>query len=411
MRENTLENRANWFIAYSAADENSLRRSIPVIPDLPSAPTSRLMIERLLPLRIIVLGLLGVALAVLGLLEDGLESLLLLDALVICAFVWILRIRVRSVPSDFPWVTSDWFWTILALAGLAGGFSALFFEDSTKEGLIGVQLVTSFAVMVVCLSGYLQHKKEVELNNARSTLETEAFERAVRARDAALNKKAIVEREIEAMAVTCLHYDDMVRIRGELFEEALSNAFAELGVSPETQEQVLSDRDRLVLESAGPTFGSGNVRSSYERPIIEFPFDLRMARRADSPVLSRYLAHLYTVKIALVLPQGFGTYDAIVDSVQMTITTRGHELLLWKSISRVVRSNAEDDQSSDMISVQSYGGSETLIPVNGFLIREQLESIPVAPIAAEDGDLGASISTRVVNSFVLAVQGKMVENN
>lgn len=411
VKENTLENRANWFIAFSANDEQILRRSIPVVPDLPAEPTPRRIVERLFPTKIVLLGLLALALAILGILGNGFEAVLYLDVLVFAATIVVLVRRRRVTPFDFPWEASDWMWAVLALAGLMGGFAAPFFEEVTQKLLVGGQLVTSAGLLVAALHGYLQHKQEVELNNSRSQTETDAYDRAVHARNIALNKKASIEREIENMAIPCLHYDEMVRIRGELFEQALSRAFAELGVSPETQEQVLSERDRLILESAGPTFGAGSFRSNYDRPVIEFPFDLRMARRTDSPVLSRYLSHLYTVKIALVLPQGFGTYDAIADSVQMTITTRGHELLLWKSISRVVRANAEDDQSSDMISVQSYGGSETLIPVNGFLIREQLETIPVVPIAADEGGSEDPATTRVVNSFVLAVQGKMIENN
>ena len=130
----------------------------------------------------------------------------------------------------------------------------------------------------------------------------------------------------------------------------------------------------------------------------------------DTPALRRYLSHLYVCKIGLVLPQGFGIYEAVVDSVNQLIHTRSHELLVWKSISRVTRQNANSLDDSDVISIQSYGGSETLLPVNGFFIKETTESVPVEKVLDDLGmQPGDATPRKMVNSFVLAIQQKMTQ--
>ena len=101
----------------------------------------------------------------------------------------------------------------------------------------------------------------------------------------------------------------------------------------------------------------------------------------------------------------------IVDSVDLQVATRDLELLLWRSISRVARLNADEIGDADVISIQSYGGSESAIAVNGIFVNENIELIPVVPLSSDEwsGDQYAG-SPRQVSAFVLSIQNRMTEH-
>ena len=70
--------------------------------------------------------------------------------------------------------------------------------------------------------------------------------------------------------------------------------------------------------------------------------------------------------------------------------------------------NTDDSVESDTVSIQSYGGSETILPVNGFFVGENNESVTVVSLELPDGETDSGVTqNRVVNSFVLSIQQKM----
>jgi hypothetical protein len=114
------------------------------------------------------------------------------------------------------------------------------------------------------------------------------------------------------------------------------------------------------------------------------------------------------------LPQGLGTYEAVVDSVNGNHKMLGSQITMWKSISRVNRENTLEDWKEDVIVLETYGGTKTLLLINGVSIKENQEVIPVADSADAknimDDDIGTD-SGRLVNSFVFEIQQKMTEGS
>jgi hypothetical protein len=156
--------------------------------------------------------------------------------------------------------------------------------------------------------------------------------------------------------------------------------------------------------------------SDYSRPIVEFKPGVLPRHPKDAPILADYLAHLYSCTLAIILPQGLGTYDVVIDSVNLHHRTLGNQLTMWKSISRVNRENSREDGpdswSEETIVLETYGGTKTHLEINGISIKENRELIPVVDSSHEPGLVQRKIEMpkgRMVNSFVLAIQQKMTE--
>ncbi|MFM8946882.1 MAG: hypothetical protein ACKOJC_09280 [Actinomycetota bacterium] len=404
---NSRETRENWFKAYPADEEQALRRSIPAIPPMPDMPGSEIDMTRKAPQIPMWIFLLSANIGVLGALQEG---LLVLNAIPAVLLVWMIVTRQRLQPYTFPWSPLSFFCTVALIVFLVGG-GVLAIVDSDRSVDVGIiqAAVFVFAILVVFMQWVIEWLS-VKQHNQRVESQRRLYETGCRAREAAFRLKKEIEDQIAKMSVPCLHYDEMARLRSELLQEALRRAFAELGVSPETQATVMRDRERLVLESSGPTFGRGSIASEYERPIVEFPFALKKFSTSETPAMAYYLSHLYEVRVAVVLPEGFGIVTLMIDSVDLTVSTRDLELLLWRSISRVARLNADEIGDADVISVQSYGGSESVIAVNGIFVNENIELIPVVPLSAGEwtGDQTGG-SARQVSAFVLSIQNRMTE--
>jgi len=405
---NTRETRENWFKAYPADQELALRRSIPEIPPMPEMPGTEIDMQRKAPWVPLWIFLLSANIGVLGALVEG---LLLLNIIPAVLLVWMIVTRKNLQPYSFPWSPVALFYSFALIVFLIGG-AVVVIVDSEKSIDVGiVQAVVFVFFMLLVLLQWILEWTAVRVHNQRVEQQRRLYETGCRAREAAFRLKKEIEDQIAKMSVQCLHYTEMARIRSELLQEALRRAFAELGVSQETQAAVMRDRERLILESSGPTFGRGSIASQYERPIVEFPFALKRFSVSETPAMAFYLSHLYEVRVAVVLPEGFGIVTLIIDSVDLQVATRDLELLLWRSISRVARLNADEIGDADVISIQSYGGSESAIAVNGIFVNENIELIPVVPLSSDErsGDQYAG-SARQVSAFVLSIQNRMTEH-
>jgi len=402
----TTETRENWFKAYDASEERRLRSRMPQVPLVASTPDDSMVFDTPFPKKLLfVLILLFVA-------STATLGNRAFAAVTVIIGVWLL-IGLRKINNKAQlFKTESILLNPLPLVGLlsviAGMISLFNRPMSVILGLIF--LGGEISLLSRYVLSWFRIRREVKEHNLKIENQRRNYEESVKRHDEAMRTRRALEAEIDAIAIDCLHPDLMARERRRLLDSVLERAFAELGVSANDQRTVLAEKDRFVIEISGPITELGSIQSPYENPIIEFPGLLPSHSENDTPALRRYLAHLYVCKIGLVLPHGFGIYEAVVDSVNQSVHTRSHELLVWKSISRVTRQNAESLDDSDVISIQSYGGSETLLPVNGFFIHETTESVPVLQVLDDLGMQSVDTTPRkMVNSFVLAIQQKMTQ--
>lgn len=410
---NTRETRENWFKAYKADEENRLRQQIKPLPLIAKEPDELHQVSRPLPKELVTL----LAMMVVAVIASWVNKWLLWLALVPILYLIVPVFRggdlaniglVDSLPSrrkKFRIILS----IVLAVACLT-----TFLNRGWSVVASLVLLGLAACAWIFDVNNFLEERATVKSHNANVQLQVRAYEGSLAARKSAEISNSEVQAKIDQLAVECLDLSEMVRLRRGLLDQVLEAAFAELGVSTHDQQTVLGDRDRHVLEITGPTTGQGSFASDYDQPIIEFPSGLPRYSRYDTPALVTYLSHLYVCRIGLVLPQGFGYFEALVDSVDLKVHARGHELLLWKAISRVTRMNAGDELEADNISIQTYGGSETVLPVNGMYISEHQERVQTIDSTSYD-ELGFSNqphdSDYHVNSFVLSVQQRMSDAN
>lgn len=406
---NTRETRENWFKGYKSDEENRLRSQIRTMPQISKTPDELRHESRPFPKKLVTI-LVMIAIAIVA---SWINKWLLWTCLIPIAYVIVPVVKKVELEAiglfDLPMERRKVFRISLALillvacltTFLSRGWSV--FASFVLMGLVSLGWIAD-------VNKYLEEREEVRSHNASVQFQIRAYESSIAARQAVETSNRDVQSRIDQLAIECLDLSEMARLRRGLLDQALEAAFAELGVSTHDQQTVLADRDRHVLEITGPTAGIGTFASPYEQPIIEFPSGLPRFSRYDTPALVTYLSHLYVCRIGLVLPQGFGYFEALVDSVDLRVHPRGHELLLWKAISRVTRMNAGDEFEADSISIQTYGGSETVLPVNGMYIREQQERVQTIDSASND-DLGFENqpheSDYHVNSFVLSVQQRM----
>ena len=410
-RNNTKETRENWFKGFDATKKRELERQLPNIPIEPIDPGTARVQEIEFPKILLIFS----ALLLLCLILTGIKGWLVLSHLGPAAFLIISQMRTTTPNLRFLEAIRSLFGYLATGTALLTIVFFLYLEvgDGPKGIPISVDLLAIGVILASKLHPWLLEKNEVKLSNERHRMAVERFKRDTWSRQTALSTRKQIQERIDSIAIDCLHYEEMVRIRRELFDKILVDAFADLGVTEEVQREILSDRERHILEISGPLqFGN----SEYSRPIVEFKPGVLPRHPKDAPILADYLAHLYSCTLAIILPQGLGTYDVVIDSVNLHHRTLGNQLTMWKSISRVNRENSREDGpkswSEETIVLETYGGTKTHLEINGISIKENRELIPVVDSSQEPGLVQRKIDMpkgRMVNSFVLAIQQKMTE--
>jgi hypothetical protein len=407
---NSRTTRANWFVGIDSATEMTLRANLKPLPPLaPEAPADWRMSRDFPRILSFIVGL-----AAFSSIGSWFEKWMLWLNCVSIVFL-LVEILTRNELLQlgrFDQKTSRrLLLRIFFITLLTGGLTSVFFPRIVSVISSLILLSIMLVIANYDIRNWFHERQSVSSYNRTNQVQRDRRERSITARKQIEKSNSEVNSQLRKLYPERLHYSVMCQVRRELIDQVLLMAFAELGVSQVEQDFVLGDRDRFILEITGPTFGSGKFVSAFPSPIVQFPFELPRQNRHESPAILKFLSHLYLCRVGMVLPSGFGFFEAIVDSVDLLVHPRGHELLLWKAISRVTRLNAGDDSDADRISIQTYGGSETVLPVNGIFITEHLEKVASAGhrVEAEESIQVSNDSDYQVNSFVMAVQQKMVE--
>ena len=410
-RNNTKETRENWFKGFDTTKKRDLESQLPKIPNEPIDPgTARIQEIEFPKILLIFSGILLICLIL-----TGFQGWLVLSHFGASAFLIESQMRTSNPKLHFmEAIKSHLGYLALGTALLTTVFFLYLVIGDGPRGIpICFDLLVIGAIVTTKLQPWIVERNEVKLSNERHRMAVERFKRDTWSRQTALDTRKKIQEKIDSIAIECLHYEEMVRIRRELFDKILVDAFADLGVTEEVQREILSDRERNILEISGP-LQLGN--SEYSRPIVEFKPGVLPRHQKDAPILADYLAHLYSCTLAIILPQGLGTYDVVIDSVNLHHRTLGNQLTMWKSISRVNRENSREDGpdswSEETIVLETYGGTKTHLEINGISIKENRELIPVVDSSHEPGLVQRKIEMpkgRMVNSFVLAIQQKMTE--
>ena len=403
---NTLETRENWFKIFETGEVARLRNSLPYIPLAPEHPGEKKNPQLPRPLYwILILLVLGIA----GIATSYKSWFVILHYLLpVVSFVFEAKSPTHQKELK----------TILkSRLGLLGVFWAIWStllvvlvaSDLLHRGWVTVVDVLSIGfIFIKFVKPWIDEKKAVKEFNEFLERLLKKYQNEVDARERKIAEREELEKKLESLSIECLHYREMVKIRRDLLDKILVEAFADLGVSEEVQREILADRDRNILEMSGPL-----ESSSYERSIVEFKTGVLPWNSQDSPILRNFLSHLYACKIAIILPQGLGTFDVVIDSVTLDSHKLGNQLTMWKSISRVNREIQFDDWQEEKIVLETYGGTKTDLEVNGISVKENRELIPIIEVNVEtqlgDPSLTSEAKGRMVNSFVLAIQQKMSE--
>lgn len=403
---NTLETRENWFKIFETGEVARLRNSLPYIPPAPEHPGEKKTPQLPRPLYwifiLLVLGIAGIA--------TSYKSWLVILHYLLPVVSFVFEAKTSSHHKELK--------TILkSRLGLLGVFWAIWStlllvlvaSDLLPRGWVTVADVLSIGfIFIKYVRPWIDEKKAVKEFNVFLERLLNKYQSEVDARERKITERKDLEEKLESLSVECLHYREMVKIRRDLLDKILVEAFADLGVSEEVQREILADRDKNILEMSGPY-----QNSPYDRPIVKFKDGVLPWNSQDSPILANYLSHLYDCKIAIILPQGLGTFDVIIDAVTLDSHKLGNQLTMWKSISRVNREMQFDDWQKEKIVLETYGGTKTDLEVNGISVKENRELIPIIEVNVEtqlgDAALTTEAKGRMVNSFVLAIQQKMSE--
>jgi hypothetical protein len=405
-QENTLETRENWFKIFETSEVIRLRNSLPHIPSVPEHPGAQQTPQLLRPVYWIAILL---CLLIAGI-ATGYKSWLVISHYLLVVISFIFEAKTPTHQKDVKKILKS----RLGLLGIFWGIwsSALVYlvavADLDRGWVTLIDLISCGIVFQKFINPWLTEKNEITEKNALLEKQLKNYESDVAARQRKIAERDELERKLESLSIECLHYRDMVKIRRDLLDKILVEAFADLGVSEEVQREILADRDKNILEMSGPI-----ESSSYERSIVEFKTGVLPWNSQDSPILRNFLSHLYACKIAIILPQGLGTFDVVIDSVTLDSHKLGNQLTMWKSISRVNREIQFDDWQEEKIVLETYGGTKTDLEVNGISVKENRELIPIIEVNVEtqlgDAPLASESKGRMVNSFVLAIQQKMSE--
>jgi hypothetical protein len=405
-QENTLETRENWFKIFETSEVIRLRNSLPHIPSVPEHPGAQQTPQLLRPVYWIAILL---CLLIAGI-ATGYKSWLVISHYLLVVISFIFETKTPTHQKDVKKILKS----RLGLLGIFWGIwsSALAYlvavADLDRGWVTLIDLISCGIVFQKFINPWLTEKNEIAEKNALLEKQLKNYESDVAARQRKIAERDELERKLESLSIECLHYRDMVKIRRDLLDKILVEAFADLGVSEEVQREILADRDKNILEMSGPI-----ESSSYERSIVEFKTGVLPWKSQDSPILRNFLSHLYACKIAIILPQGLGTFDVVIDAVTLDSHKLGNQLTMWKSISRVNREIQFDDWQEEKIVLETYGGTKTDLEVNGISVKENRELIPIIEVNVEtqlgDSPLASESKGRMVNSFVLAIQQKMSE--
>jgi len=405
-QENTLETRENWFKIFETSEVIRLRNSLPHIPSVPEHPGAQQTPQLLRPVYWIAILL---CLLIAGI-ATGYKSWLVISHYLLVVISFIFEAKTPTHQKDVKKILKS----RLGLLGIFWGIwsSALVYlvavADLDRGWVTLIDLISCGIVFQKFINPWLTEKNEITEKNALLEKQLKNYESDVAARQRKIAERDELERKLESLSIECLHYRDMVKIRRDLLDKILVEAFADLGVSEEVQREILADRDKNILEMSGPI-----ESSSYERSIVEFKTGVLPWNSQDSPILRNFLSHLYACKIAIILPQGLGTFDVVIDAVTLDSHKLGNQLTMWKSISRVNREIQFDDWQEEKIVLETYGGTKTDLEVNGISVKENRELIPIIEVNVEtqlgEAPLASESKGRMVNSFVLAIQQKMSE--
>ena len=410
-RNNTKETRENWFKGFDITEKKNLEGQLPKIQMEPVDPGSERVQEIEFPKTLIIFS----GILIICLILTGIKGWLVLSHFVASAFLVIAQMRTTSPKLPIRKALKSFLGYLAIVTSILTIVFFLYMELGNGPRGIPI-LVDLFAIgvlLAVKLNPWIVERNEVRLSNEQLRMSIERFKRDSFSRQNSLALRKQIQEKIDAIVIECLHYEEMVRIRRELFDKILVDAFADLGVTEEVQREILSDRERNILEISGPL----QLQSSeYSRPIVAFKPGVLPRHPKDAPILSDYLAHLYSCTLAIILPQGLGTYDVVIDSVNLQHRKLGNQLTMWKSISRVNRENSREDGSDgwseEKIVLETYGGTKTHLEINGISIKENRELIPVVDSSHGPELVQTEVIRpigRMVNSFVLAIQQKMTE--
>lgn len=398
--ENTKETRENWFKLYDLSEVIRLQQSFPYIPVLLAEPGEEISIQHKSPQNHIVLAVLFFTVGVLVLIN----LFFLLVGLFISAFSLFVFLRTeesseRNLQKRLLQILAVAYTIFVVLL-------PVFFNAGDNQAFAGVgHLLLAAVIYFSLIKPWFSERNKVKIHNQRLRVEKIDYERVLSKHKAACKERDEIKERISDLTVSVLHLDEMAKMRRALFNSALDEAFAELNVPRDVQIELLNDRESLVLEITRPYV---DENSPYGRPVVQLPLGQIPFSNLDTPILATYLSHLYVIKIALILPQGIGTYEAVIDSVDLTTRLLQHDLTLWRSISRVIRQNASTDWLEDEIVLETYGGSMNRFAVNGAFVNEKLETVPIFRfVGSQDESEEISLNPRVVNAFVRSVQSKI----
>jgi hypothetical protein len=405
-QSNTLETRENWFKIFETEEVTRLRNSLPYVPLAPEHPGEKKTTQLSKPfywiMILLVLGLAGIA--------TSYKPWFVVLHFILPVVSFVFEAKTPTHQKGLKAI-------LKSRLGLLGVFWAIWStllallvsNDLLHRGWItAIDVLSIGFVFIRYVKPWIDEKKAVKEFNEFLERLLKKYQNEVDARERKIAEREELEKKLESLSIECLHYREMVKIRRDLLDKILVEAFADLGVSEEVQREILADRDRNILEMSGPL-----ESSSYERSIVEFKTGVLPWNSQDSPILRNFLSHLYACKIAIILPQGLGTFDVVIDSVTLDSHKLGNQLTMWKSISRVNREIQFDDWQEEKIVLETYGGTKTDLEVNGISVKENRELIPIIEVNVEtqlgDTTLTSEAKGRMVNSFVLAIQQKMSE--
>jgi hypothetical protein len=414
---NTRETRESWFVRFDVDRHLMLQGAIPVIPNPEPEPVEPSVEERKVDLRFVGF---WVALFVTGMFGLTSETAALAVAIPI---VFTLIQEFRAYRSQAKAATKVAGLGLLAVGALA--LPLLARQEQNADGeprgpwhttLLICLLALIVAAAVIVIRHIMQVKEHNQAcRNARGTyrMELMQFQNAARRRENTLLERDRLLAELSSMTRPCLDPVVMAQLRLDAMNRFWEMATAELNVPLGDANEIWQAPGQRFLEIMVPIVEPPQF---YPRPLVRVPLGLGPSTARDTPIVRDLLAHRYKLIIALIIPQGLGIVVAQHDCVEQTTVIVGHDLVLWKSISRVTRQNAAMELGSDEIVLETFGGSRQSLPVNGDLAQEYLATVPQVRIGGDDDvpDLRAPatppvapVSSREVNAFVREIQMRM----
>jgi hypothetical protein len=276
------------------------------------------------------------------------------------------------------------------------------------HGLITLGLVIQICFAIYKVRAHNNRVRLAEVDFARRKQEHLISERR---RFELAEQHAEVLRRIRQFDRDCLAPTEMAKLRVQAMNTFFEMATAEVNVPPQEAAEIFKLPGQRFLEIVAP---DTKWSSRYPRPVVRVDLGLGPATERDTPIVHDLLAHRYQFILAMILQQGLAIVHAVHDSVEQTTTIESHDLVLWKSISRVTRQNVASSNKGDLIILETFGGSTQSLPVNGELTQEYVALIESVRITGRTtGPIGLPAPTphpqpgRQVNAFVREIQIRM----